>query len=342
MNPQWIIDLLKLSPGLIFAFGFIYLLLNPEKAEKWGSLLYKLFCFVSLSAEKRYIALNIQGQINSFQKAINKEVEGLLPYGIKIDWVGEDITPESFVAEQMVIIRLRHHKNRDENLIRILSEYLAKALVPEIKHHLKKETKQAIDYATMRKILKKAPSALNRFYETVYKPEVEKNREIEEYCKMMEDLDKHGYFTRIFLRELKDLGMEVKDSFPSENIDKEIKEFLQFLHRIAIKKREEDVPLQFIGDYIKTCLVLIARPEIMSLDPHKERIKKNIFAGVRSFYLLGRGRNVELVKTMAKEIDKWENTRRLDTIQTFKIKYEGKKLNSICLRYIVLSSEKHL
>ncbi|RLI81348.1 hypothetical protein DRP04_06405, partial [Archaeoglobales archaeon] len=105
MNPQWIIDLLKLSPGLIFAFGFIYLLLNPEKAEKWGSLLYKLFCFVSLSAEKRYIALNIQGQINSFQKAINKEVEGLLPYGIKIDWVGEDITPESFIAEGKLIIR---------------------------------------------------------------------------------------------------------------------------------------------------------------------------------------------------------------------------------------------
>lgn len=130
--------------------------------------------------------------------------------------VGEDITPESFIHENMVVVRLGHHKNRDENLIRVLKEYLSQALVPEIKPHLSESVKKAIDFVVMSKALKKAPSARNRFLENEYKPEIERNQEIKDYCEMMEILDKQGHFTRIFLRELKDLEGRLSGNLPKD------------------------------------------------------------------------------------------------------------------------------
>ena len=321
----------------IFIAVIVYLLLNPEKVEKWGSLFLKLFAYVSVRAEKRHIGLDIQSTVNLFQKQINREVEGLLPYGIKIEWVGEDVTPESFLAEGKVIIRLGHHKNRDENVIRVISEYIAQALVPEIKHHLCEEIRRAIDFTLVRKVLNKIPSALNRFYETRYKPEVEEKPVIEEFCKMLEEIDRAGWFTRIFLRELKEAGIELKDRFPDENVNEEVVGFLRFLHRIVTKRQDESVPLLFLGKLIKTSIALIARPEAVDLEPHKKRIRDNVLRGVRSFYLAARGTNVELVKFLANGIDNWEGVRRLDEIKPYKINFGGRKMNAICIRYITIS-----
>ncbi len=199
MNLMDLLDVIYKFIGNPFFWGYpilisiiIYFLLNPEKVEKWGAILLKAFAYFSVRAEKKHISLDIQSYVNSFQRQVNSECEGLLPYGIKIEWVSEEITPESFLAEGKVIIRLGHHKNRDENIIRVILEYVSQALVPEIKHHMAKEVRQAIDFTVVKKILNKTPSALNRFYETRYKPEVKENPKIEELCKMMDDLDNVG------------------------------------------------------------------------------------------------------------------------------------------------------
>lgn len=327
----------------ILIFIIIYFLLNPEKVEKWGAILLKAFAYFSVRAEKKHISLDVQSYVNSFQKQVNSECEGLLPYGIKIEWVGEEITPESFLAEGKVIIRLGHHKNRDENIIRVILEYVSQALVPEIKHHIAKEVRQAIDFTVIKKILNDVPSALNRFYETRYKPEVKENPKIEELCKMMDDLDNVGWFTRIFLREMKEIGVELQNRFPNlseMDVNNEVIDFLKFLHTIATKRPEEKVPLSFIGNFIKVAIVLIARPESIDLEPHKRRIKEHI-SKVNSIYLAARGGNVELVKFLVREIDNWKSLRRIDELKVYKIKLNNKKIKSICIRYKIIDQTRN-
>jgi len=301
-NLNQILPWLGYPISFVLGLAILYLITHPETAEKWGAILCKLGAYISTRAEKKHIALDVQSIVNSFKKETDREVENLLPYGIKIDWVGEEITPESFISEGVVVIRLGLHKNRDENLIRVLKEYLSQTLVPEIKPHLSESVKKAIDFAVMSKILKKAPSARNRFLENEYKPEIDRNQEIKDYCEMMEVLDQQGRFTRIFLRELKDLEGRLSGSLPKDKVDKEIREFLEFLYRIETKG-EQDVPLDFVGEYIKTQIVLVARPETTDIKPHKKRIKDNISKGIRSFYLLARGSNIEWVKMLARDVD---------------------------------------
>ncbi|RLI74982.1 hypothetical protein DRP04_13975 [Archaeoglobales archaeon] len=340
MNPQWVIELLKLSPTLILIFIVIYLLLNPEKAEKWGSLIYKGLCYFSSKAEKRYIALNIQGSINSFQKEINRELEDLLPYGVKIDWVSEDVSPESFITEGKVVIRLGYHKNQDENVIRVVSEYISKALIPEIKPYLSEEIRQAIDFSMIKRLLyNEAPNALNRFYDAYYKPEIENKPQIKDLCEIIEAIDSNGWFTRIFLRELKELGTQFHSRFPDPDasIDNEVRDFLQFLYVIATKKPGEDVKLNFDGEHIKVAIILVARAEASSIDPHKKRILGCIQTGIKSIYLSARGANVELARWLIEDLANFKNLVKIYE-KEYKTEYLGKKIRTICVKYIVRES----
>lgn len=98
-------------PNAIWVGLFIYLVTHPEVAEKWGAIFTRLFSNISKRAERRTVALGIQGGIDSFAKSLNKEVEGVAPYGVQIEWVIGRITRESFFRENKIVIRMDYHTN---------------------------------------------------------------------------------------------------------------------------------------------------------------------------------------------------------------------------------------
>ena len=145
-----------------------------------------------------------------------------------------------------------------------------------------------------------------------------------------------------FLREMKEIGVELQNRFPNlseMNVNNEVIDFLRFLHRIATKRPEEIVPLSFIRNFIKVAIVLIARPESIDLEPHKRRIKEHTLK-VNSVYLAARGGNVELVKFLAEEINNWSFIRKIDELKVYSVKLNNKKVKSICVRYKVIESEE--
>ena len=53
----------------IFWIGLLgYLISHPEVAAKWGAIINSLFSKISKGAERRSVALDIQGRLNSFSK----------------------------------------------------------------------------------------------------------------------------------------------------------------------------------------------------------------------------------------------------------------------------------
>ncbi len=85
----------------------------------------------------------------------------------------------------------------------------------------------------------------------------------------------------------------------------------------------------------------MARPEVIDIEQHKKRIKSSISKGIRSFYLLARGGNIELVKILARDIDNWENARRVDEIKSYKIRFNKRDIKAIYLKYIVLNFKEN-
>lgn len=333
-------SLIPYSPTAVLVGVIIYLLTHPEKAEKWGSILYRLFATISHKAEQAHIALDIQACADDFSKRINREIKDLMPYGLKIDWVKGAISPESFIKEGRVIIRLSYHTNEDENVINVVREYISKNLITNARPHISEKVSASIDFITTKKLLiQERKSALNRFYKEILDPERERDSDVKKYCDAIERIDEHGWFTRIFLRELKDLGEKMHLKNPQEEVKEESGNFLNFLGEIATKEPGEDVNTTFEGDKIQTGIVFVAKLTTESLGPHKKWIDTLIEKEFDTFYLCARGGNIELVKILMKDLESNGRVRRVTEGEgeyRLPYVYKGERKKAICVCYEVV------
>jgi len=262
-----------------------------------------------LRSEKKYVASDIQYHLNSAITGINKEAtigvseEGILPYGMRIQWTKET-TPESFVRENELIVRMDFHTNQDRNLTIATMLYLSKGLVPHSRRYIYNDILRSLDLTIGKKIIKDNPVSLQYFLEEILDKESE---EVLNYCGYLDDIDRAGFFTRVLLREFKSLGLKL---YPRQIRDQEIpnetKDFVKFLREIAIKPRDIDVPLDFPGSKIKVGICLVAKPWKRDILPYCNRIEKYLRdKDIDEIYILAAGKdNIKLVKNIIKLYNK--------------------------------------
>jgi hypothetical protein len=285
-----------------FIWLIIYLfVLHQEKGERLIGWLAKFIAWTGKKAEKTATAMNIQGKLNSFVAAINTEVEGLLPYGLKIKWISSELNRESFISDDKVVVMLDFHSNQDENLSKATVLYMNKAVIPEARPHIHFKLGKAIDLMMAKKALfsfVEARSSFGYFVNSVLRPEMERDQELKDFCQVIDATDERGLFTRVLLRELLELGRrragitEIGDTVLESN------NFTKFLKEIAQKEKGQNVPLTFIGRDIKVAIILVARFEVeqITVDPFIKRIKEKIQQSVNVIYIFARGQNIRLAK----------------------------------------------
>jgi len=286
--------------GVIFIYIFI---VNPEKGDRFLSFVSKWFSKFSKSAEKVAVAKGIQNKINNFVKTINSEVEDLLPYKLKIKWINESIGKDSFIRNRKVVIILKYHQNQDENLSLATLFYMKESIIPEAKPHISNKLSKSIDLMMTKKALYSfvdARSSFGYFVREILRKETEKNDEIKLFCSVIEELDSRGLFTRVLLRELKELGYKRAGITEIGDTVVETEKFTKFLDRIARKEQEEDVPLTFNGRYIKISIILVARPGNSELDSFIKIVKKKIKENVSIIYIFARGSNIPLAQNVCR------------------------------------------
>lgn len=277
------------------------LVLHQERGERLAGWLAKLIAWTGKKAEKTATAMSIQGKINSFIVKVNKEVEKLLPYSLKIKWIAPEISEQAFIKKNRVIILLSHHKNQDENFSKATMLYMNKAVIPQTRPHIHFKLGEAIDLMMTKKALCgfiKARSSFSYFVTEIMRPKIEGDPEIKEFCTVIDTLDERGLFTRVLLRELKELGYRRAGVTETGDTVFETGEFTKFLNEIARKEQGEDVPLTFSRNYIKVSIILIAKPEtgIIGADPFIRRIKQKIKEGINVIYIFARGFNIDLAQ----------------------------------------------
>lgn len=305
---------------LLTIFGlsgiFLYVLLDllvfhQERGEKLAEWLSKLVTWTGKRAEKTATAMNIQGKINSFIATVNIEVEELLPYNLKIKWVSPEISEQAFIEKNRVVILLSYHQNQDENLSRGTILYMNKAVIPEARPHIHFKLCKAIDLMMTKKALFsfiEARSSFGHFIETILKPETQKDSELKEFCTVIDEIDERGLFTRVLLRELLEIGRRRAGITETGDTVFETGKFTKFLDEIAKKESGEDVPLSFMGNFIRVAIFLIARSKTRELarelgpEMFLHRIREKIKQGVNVIYVFARtARNIDLAKEVCNE-----------------------------------------
>lgn len=294
---------------LIFGLGglFVWLLidllvLHQDRGERLAGWLAKLIAWTGKKAEKAATAMGIQGKIDSFITAINAEVENLLPYGLKIKWISPELNRESFIQKDRVIVMLNYHNNQDENLSKATLLYMNKAVIPEARPHIHQKLAHAVDLMMTKKALfnfVESRSALGHFVDSVLRPATQNDTELKEYCGVIDTIDERGLFTRVFLRELLELGLMRSGITETGDTVFETNEFTKLLKRIAEKERGVDVDPTFARQNIRMAVILVARPENVDLGPdmYIRAIRDRINKSIKTFYIFARGeRNIEFAK----------------------------------------------
>ena len=194
-----------------FIWLIIYMfILHQEKGEKFVGWLAGFVAWASKKAERTATANKIQGKVDSFVVSINTEIEGLLPFGLKVKWILPDLSKEAFIENDRVVVMLNYHSNQDENLAKATMLYMNKAVIPEARPHIHQKLSQAIDLMMTKKALFsfiEARSSMGHFINTVFKPQTDNDSELKENCGVIDAIDERGLFTRVFLKELMELGI---------------------------------------------------------------------------------------------------------------------------------------
>lgn len=313
--------------------GFLlgYLFINIPHFQKIGSYVFRAFSFFRF-AERASVAMNLEADLNSIKETVNSQVEGLIPYSAKIKWV-QGTDPKSLIDKYKgeVIIKMKHHSDQARNRVYAAMAYVSTGLIPESRLYIDRKMCKSIDFTFVKKILLQKGTALDYFFREIVRPEMG-DQETRKYLTMMENLDEEGTFTRMLLRELKELGR----IYPrhDEKAFNDTKKFADYLNKLATRKPGEHVQLSFEGDRLRVSSMLIAKPETVitfGIEHYVDWAKLSIEKGIDSIYVLARGRNIELAKLVMQEIEKISGMEKVEGTDKEYITHPGvRSIQTIC------------
>ncbi len=133
---------------------FLLLIRNLPSFQKGISPILSSFNWIK-KAELASIAYNIQGNINQFREAVNKESPDLIPEA-EVEWVTK-VSKESLFDDYKgkVIIRMQPSKDNDVNLARASLLQVSKGVIPESRMYIEPKMNVSIDLSLVKKILSK-------------------------------------------------------------------------------------------------------------------------------------------------------------------------------------------
>ncbi|WGM88576.1 MAG: hypothetical protein NUK63_06530 [Candidatus Bathyarchaeum tardum] len=291
--------------GSGFSLGILvlYLITSVPYFETVSVLLGKAFSFLDF-AERGAVAHQIQKSLNFSQEEINNEVKGLFPYPAKVEWVDKDSYIDT--DQELVVIRMKEHEANPRNVAYAVVDYVSKGLVPYSRQYLPESIETAIDSTVVRKILYEKDSGAFDYYLTNVLNKKITSPEVQKHIDLMANLDDHGYFTRIYLEEIKELGLSLYPrTYTSAMIETE--EFANHLDVLSTRKRGELSKADpFVKRHIKVAFVLIAETHKLKNDGlgnHLLYAQHCIEEGAEVIYLLSRGKKNKHAMVLARAIE---------------------------------------
>ncbi|GAF93727.1 unnamed protein product, partial [marine sediment metagenome] len=245
-------------------------------------------------------------RINIGADLIESEVHGVMPHPIKIDWInrGEEYAQ---LKDGQIVVRIRNEFDNARNIVATTMLYLQEGLLKDSRPYIDQRLCQALDLDIAWKLIGKNEESdvADHFLSQVYNPIVDNDSVVAGDCDKIDAIDSRGLKTRVFMRELRGVGVKARSSEekPTLDLKAETRSFTDFLYTIVTSERGAKYPLNFIGKKIKAGILLVASFDTLAmrgLRAHKWWFRKKNEMGVETTYVLAFGRkNVDLARHLA-------------------------------------------
>jgi hypothetical protein len=284
-----------LGPWALLVLVIVFVATNPEKTERLAGWALGFFSWAGRGLHHRSIKVTIQGQINTFARSMDTEVEGCMPFNMRLDFVTEVDRAELEPTEQTVIVRIRDRLHDDRNIVHAMLAFCTVGVVPQARCFLQDAMNSAIDLTITRKLLntQKHYSALHYLYNEVVPACSRAKPDLDRFCRMFDTLDEDGLFTRVVLAEVRDFGARIETRYPEESHGVEAAQFVNYVHDVGTREAHEDsASVGHLGRYIRTAFVFIGIGVKMAEareTPYMNHLRRLRAMGYEKAYLAARG-----------------------------------------------------
>lgn len=254
------------GPWGLLVLIVIFVITNPEKAERLAGWFLGFFSWTSRGIRHRSIKLKLQGQVNSFARTFDTEAKGSMPYNMSLNFVKEVERSELDPSKQTVIVCIKDRGGEDQNLVHAMMVFCPLGVVPQARPYLSSPMNEAINMTVTRKFLNylKHVSALQYLYNEILPECMRITPGLDEFCKIFDILDESGLFTRVVLEEIRDFGARISSRYPEALHAAEAASFVNYVCDVATRQKgEEMLDIGYRGQYIATAFVFIGIGEAM-------------------------------------------------------------------------------
>lgn len=300
-------DILAIIGILSLIFGFIKLLfevlpqLNQIKSKFWKFLSNKIRY---KKLEKKAISSNIESVVNEVVVDLQKE----LPKGwinkTSIQWVEKDIPDE--LNDEELILRIKPVESQDSNLIKAVFYFFSKSLFPGTKEIIPKSIRKAsVLQLSRRTINEKQPYIIKKFESDYIENTIQTDQNVARYIGDFSNIDKQGFFTGTYLREIHDIADNQRYSELRTRIEDEFNNIL--LHIKNFTNRPSNAPEELWfrkGEANSYAFLLVAKPYHISVNPYLKRSKERYSDNIKRLYVMGANQEKLFVKKVIKKISR--------------------------------------
>ena len=314
-----------------------------EKLEKPVAGIHALLSRLGASWRRRAIKSEIQSQVNSFSRSVEKEVPNTMPYNMKLRFVSDIDRAELLKDKSLVLVRIRDRYHDDKNFVHGMLAFCPVGVLPASRPYLDDFLGDAIDFTITRKFLNNIQyqGALNYLYEEVIRPETEVKPELDKLCRTLDRLDEQGLFTKVVLRELRDFGAKVGSRYPTQAHKNETKQFVEYMYTIATRTPGEVCETDFQGNCISMGFVFIGTSPKIEAEgalPYLRAIQWRKSMGIEMIYIAARDWAVDIAERTSYLAEKVGLTKTLKRRKYYAIDSLGQRREHILIEMQLITT----
>lgn len=299
-------DILAFVGGLTIILTFIEMLFRI--IPQLGKLRTKFWKFLASKwkhkrLEKRAIAGEIEDTVNEVVSELQKELPAGWINRASIEWIDKEIKEEDFSDGEM-ILRIRPMESQDENLVNGIYYFFTKALFPETKEIIPLSVKKSTALHLSRRTITDKKSFLSEKFENgLLESAIKTDPPIVEYIEKFEEIDRKGFFSGTFLREIHEIAHRSKFKQLRNTIEEEIKVALEHIKGFA-KNIHTNTQNGWSrkGPATSYGFLLVAQPFHFGVRPYVNRVHEHLRNGVERIYVMGTGQEKRFVKKVISAI----------------------------------------
>ena len=289
-----------------------YIFAHPEILDKWASIFYRSLKAIYKGADKQFVKYNIQSTINGFIAKLNTNVPNLDAQRINIEWIEDEITPDTFLKSGTLVLRMHKSANQNRNIVNATYTFVSREVLKKAKTYLAPHQKDAIDLFVSYKALEKAGhDIMDAFVQTYLRDGLEKDSIDKLYAKF-EKIDISGLFFPVFITEMTFLGEKIFGRGVNRNkIYKEVDALISFLLTLANRKTGEYSNLEHGGEYSKFAIRIVGKQHKIEDEGKQIYINniRRITQPIETLYLIGNSYNHKFIDGVSSDLiedDLWE------------------------------------